>query len=245
MDTVPSTPPDVFVTMPAVLRDVSVIEAAVRPLLTTILPLGNDTAAMVYPEPLVTFSHVLDAVNASLSALKSSSAPLAPEKESHIFWSAAPPETNHLKPFADDVTEPEAESVVNDPAAGVVLPMAGGAAKLAVANVPKPKLLRAVVALATSDRLFALVSALASVEAALEADVDAEEALDAALVALVDADDALPEAAEALEDADEADPEAAEALEAALVALVDAALAELLAALADEAALVALKAAAL
>lgn len=183
--------------MPAVLRDVSVIEAAVRPLLTTILPLGNDTAAMVYPEPLVTFSHVLDAVNASLSALKSSSAPLAPEKESHIFWSAAPPETNHLKPFADDVTEPEAESVVNDPAAGVVLPMAGGAAKSAVANVPKPRFVLAVEAFDRSERLLVLTSALASVAAALDADVAAEvalldalEALEAALVSLVDAADA-------------------------------------------------------
>jgi hypothetical protein len=83
------------------------------------------------------------------------------------------------------------------PAAGVVSPIAGGVAKLAVANVPRPKFVLAVEAFDRSERLLVLTSALASVAAALDADVAAEvalldalEALEAALVSLVDAADA-------------------------------------------------------
>lgn len=92
---------------------------------------------------------------------------------------------------------PVPSRLVNLPELGVVPPIAGGVAKLAVANVPRPRFVRAVDTLDTSDRLFALVSAFAKVLAALEALVAAEvalldalEALEAALVSLVDAADA-------------------------------------------------------
>ena len=114
---------------------------------------------------------------------------------------------------------------------------------LTVAAVPKPRFVREVEALATSERLLALVSALASVAAAFDALVAAALAEPAAAVALLPAAVAELAAALALLAALVADVPALDAEPAAAVALPLAAVAELAAALADPPAALALAAA--